>query len=177
MPQNTLNFSTVTDIKFQSNGTELKIFVSNTLLGSINQSTPVTLFITETGSTKSITIKTITQAEYVSGNTNDPDLDTVPFSFAAAAANLHVDVCTGTPGLYKTIGIEVDNIGSVCVGTGSVQFFNISAEKVFKAKIETVVVNGANQLRMVVRYAGNIMSQQTSATALCYNGPFCLVCT
>ncbi len=175
----TLTFNALSDITFDPSADDIKIKVSGTLLGAINKNFPVTVFITESGSTKSITLKQIDASVYTAGNTSDHEKDTIAYNYADIRNDLHIDICTGTSNKYKIIGWEEDQIGQTCTGSGGCNnYFDITSELGFKAKIEQVTYpNGIIKWRMVVRYSGNIKVKEPAASALCYAGIYCYSCS
>jgi len=174
----TLTFSSLSDITFEPSADDIKIKVSGTLLGAINKSFPVTVFITESGGTKSITLKQIDTSVYTAANTDDLTKDTISFNYTDLRSNLHIDICTGSTNTYKTIGWTEDMIGQTCTGlSGATSYFVLTAELDMKVKIEQVdFPNNIQKWRMVVRYASNVMVKETSANALCYSGLYCYAC-
>ncbi len=174
----TLTFNSLNDISFEPSADDIKIKVSGTLLGAINKSFPVTIFVTESGGTKSITLKQIDTSVYTAGNTDDLTKDTISFNYTDLRCNLFIDVCTGSTNRYKTIGWTEDMIGQTCIGSGgATSYFEITSDLELKVKIEQVnFPNSIQKWRMVARYATNVMVKETSANALCYSGPYCYAC-
>lgn len=176
----TQQFNQLSEITFQPSQTDLKVLVNGNLLGTFNNTTAATLFITQNGSAKAITFKPISNAEYTQGNTNNVGVDTVYYNQMAVSSDLHIENCGSNGSVYKLVGVgwQDDVNGQGCVGNpkGFTHFFNISADGIFKAKMEQVTQNGQQVVRLVARYNGNIMAQETVATAVCYSGPYCYYC-
>ncbi len=174
---NTLPFTNVSEITFDTTATELKIKVNGTLLGSICSSYPATVFITNTNGNKTITFKQISNNEYIAGNTNNPLVDTVFYNFNSKKCNTQIGLCSSSASTFKIIGWDMEDTGHICTGSGHTNYFNISSESQLKAKVEQVVINGQTVTRMVARYSGNIYQAETVATAPCYSGLYCYVCS
>lgn len=176
--QNTLPFNNVSEIALEPSGQDLKILVNGQQLGALNASFPATLFISQNGSVKTITFKQISQGAYTQGNTNTPGVDTIYFNPITGGAK--IEMCGGSSTCFKMVGIgwDDDDYGQGCTGgtKGFTNFFAISTEGQFKAKIEQVTINGSPAIRLVVRYAGNVMCKQTPATALCCGDSYCYYC-
>ncbi len=174
----TLTFNALSDITFDPSADDIKIKVGGTLLGAINKNFPVTIFITESGSTKSITLKQIDPSVFTTGNTNDLVKDTIAYNYTDLRNDLHIDVCSGSSNKYKIIGWEEDQIGQTCTGSsGCSNYFEISAELNFKAKIEQVTYpNAVIKWKMVVRYSGDVKTNVSPSSALCYAGLYCYAC-
>lgn len=173
----TLTFNALSDITFDPSADDIKIKVGGTLLGAINKNFPVTIFITESGGTKSITFKQIDPSVYTAGNNNDHAKDTIGYNYADIRSNLHVDVC-GSTNKYKIIGWEEDQLGQTCTGSsGCSSDFEICQELNFKAKIEQVSYPGSIlKWRMVVRYSEDVKTNVSPSAALCYAGLYCYSC-
>lgn len=172
--QNTLPFQQLSEITFECSATEIKIKVNQTLLGTLNTTQAASVFITTQNANKAITFKQISNNEYCQGNTNNPNTDTVYCN--QNLVKFEIVGCSSSPATFKMIGWDVENTGQICTGNGHTNFFNISQDSMFKAKIETVTVNGAQVLRLVVKYASNIYQAETLATAPCYSGLYCYTC-
>ncbi len=174
---NTLSFSALSDITFQISAGEIKILVNGNNLGSINKSKAVSLYITDSGSSKTITWTEISDIVYNNGNTDNLSSDTIAYDFANLHANLHIDCCNGSSNRYKIIGWEDETIGQTCTGSaGSTNFFDINAALNFKSKLEQVTYQGVTEWKMVVRYSSAVMTKETASTALCYTGLYCYYC-
>ena len=174
---NTLSFSAVTDISFQSSASEIKILVNGTLLGTINKNKAVSVYITDSGSTKTITWTEISDNIYNNGNAGNLSSDTIAYDYANLQANLHIDCCSGASNKYKIIGWEDETIGQSCTGSaGSSNFFDITTALNFKSRIEQVTDQGVTEWKMVVRYSSAVMTKETASTALCYTGLYCYYC-
>lgn len=172
---NSLPFNSISEITFSCEANAVKIYVGTELLGAVNPSFPVTVYITVSGGNKGITMKQISDADYLAGNTNDYEKDTIAFNYLSGKTNLHIGECPGSGGCtYKTIGWNEDSVGQVSVNNTA--YFNITVNGNFKAKIEAASIRGTIQQRMVVRYSGNINEEQTSSAALCCTSLFCYVC-
>lgn len=172
----TLSFNSPSEITFSGSATELRILVNGTLLGAINANTPVTLFISQQGSQKAITLQAISNNDYTNGNTNSAN-DTVHFNHLNLNANMQVQVCSTNSSLYKltAIGVEDDITGQGCQGNpnGFTHLFNISASGVFKAKIESYTYGGQTINGVVVRYSANVMNNVAPSAAVCHVSPYC----
>ncbi len=177
MYNNTLQFSNLSDIKFECASNEIKIIVSGNVLGIINRNYPITLFITENGSSKAITLKQISNSEYLQNNTNNLLTDTIAFNYANLQGGLHIDSCTGSTNKYKVIGWEDESLGQSCTGSSGCDcYFDICATLNFKAKIEMTTMGSITQLRLIVRYESNVNVQAPIGTALCNTGLYCYCC-
>lgn len=174
---NTLSFNNSSDIVFQPAGNELRVYVKGALLGAINAAYPVTMYTTVSNGVKSITMTQITNSVYCSGNTNNPNFDTVYYNFNQSGHLPSVSCCGSNNALYKTIGWDNDGTSQTCVGTtGYTNVFDISANLSFKTKIEQVIINNQPQLRMVVRYSGGVYQCVNASVAICYATPYCYYC-
>jgi hypothetical protein len=174
---NTLQFTQTADITFNSTGNELKVFVKGILLGAINASYPVTMYVTVSNGIKSLTMTQISNTVYTQGNTNNPNTDTVYYNFNNRDRLPTVRGCTSSNTTFKMIGWDDTAMGQVCVGVnGYTNVFNISTNCAFKAKIEQVQINNQPQLCMVVRYSGNVFLNVNQSIADCFNTPYCYYC-
>jgi len=176
----TLPFNSPSEITFTPSSTDLKVFVNGTQLGVISTQSAVTMFVSVSNGQKYLTIKPITDSIYNSGNSNQLGIDTLYYNQAHVNTNAHVEGCStsGTTFKFAGIGWEDETCGQTCSGGGKTftNFFDISAENVLKAKMESVTYNGQNYTWMVARYSQNIMVKQPASSAPCYTGPYCYAC-
>jgi len=175
--QNSLQFNNVSDITFQVSSSAISIYVSGNLLGTINQTYPVTVYITNVNGVKTIWIKEITDAEYNQGNTSDTNADTMVLNYNTRGVNLHVEVCGSNNSRYKFIGWDDETVGETCTGSGGYyEYYDISSNMNFKTKIEQIMISGSMQMRMVTRYATNVNNRYSGSNPVCVNGLYCYMC-
>lgn len=174
---NTLQFADPSEITFTCSSNELRFYVKGDFLGAINSDYAVTVYVTVVNGIKSITMTQISNSVYLAGNTNDPLIDTVYYKFNDRTHPPFVADCSSAPNCFKLYGWDDEEQGQVCVGCNSfTNYFNISGNLMFKARIEQVVINNQNKIRLVARYTGNIYLNVAPSAADCYNCPYCYVC-
>ena len=174
--QNSLQFTNVSDVTFVINDPDIEIYVKGTPLGTINTTTPVSVYVTVNGGGKTINYREITLAEYNNGNTG-METDTISMKVFPRnnppSPHFTLNVCATNPNRYKIIGWETDTVGQTCSGgNGSDGYFDVSNYLNFKSLM--VVTSG--QLQMVTKYMGNVNTPYTGTAPLCVSAPFCYVC-
>lgn len=171
MYSNSLPFSQESDISFLCSSTEVKVYVGTTLLGSINQSYPVTVYISVSGSTKTIHLDEISNNDYLYNNTSNK---TVTFNQENSSSNLHIAKCS-TSNKFDLIGVDDEVMGIRCTSGSAELYFDISSVNRFKAKIEQTSYNNQTVNRMFVRYAHHVIDE-CGTDPLCSQGIFCYSC-
>ncbi|MBK6730800.1 MAG: hypothetical protein IPG60_07495 [Bacteroidetes bacterium] len=149
--QNSLAFNSVNEIKFSVVNTQIEIRVNTILLGAINSSYPVSLYITKNPDGQNfITFIEISVQEYTSGNNYEHNR-TIHFNHLANVAKLKIKKCSNQEN-YKIIGWEDEELGGLCMH-GIIKYFDISIIHHFKAQIEPV----NNNLVVVVKYDHDVL--------------------
>ncbi len=174
--QNSLPFTNASEVTFVINSPDIEIYVKGTLLGTINTTTPVSVYVNVSAGSKTILYREITIAEYTNGNTGMVT-DTIYMNIDPRSnppkPNFTLNVCPTNPNRYKIIGWETDTVGQTCSGgNGSDGYFDVSNYLNFKSMM--VLSNG--QLQMVTKYTGNVNTPYTGTAPLCVGAPFCYVC-
>ena len=178
MPSLPLLSTSVVSFANNSNNTNIKIFVDSVLLGSINNNFPVTIFVTNTGGSKTITLEEITSQQYTAGNKNKYGIDTFLNAVADAALYFSFGVCGGSNESYKIIGWDEEVTGQICIAGshGFSQYFGTNSSLELKCKTEEFDYKGTTKWRMVSRYGSNVNHSEAIATATSYSGSYCYAC-
>lgn len=171
-----LIFNDPSEIRLDPSANDIKVYVNNQLLGSINASFPVTLFVQTNGSQKALTMQQITQTEYTEGNTNS-FTDTLYFNQKRKNANPRIQMCGSNNNIFKLTGIgwEQDETGQGCTGgeDAFTHVFNVSSSMELKTKMEIFTHNGETSAWMVARFNCTAMVEQQSSQAMAYTGCYC----
>lgn len=143
---NSIQFTHPGEINFSIVNNSIEIRINNALLGSINADFPVTVYAAKSaGNANILTLRQISDQEYMSGNNNDPDR-TVFIRHLDAKTAFKIKKCNSGEN-YKIISWEDADISDMCE-SHITKYMDISNMHHFKARIEMV---GSTPV-MVARY-------------------------